>query len=320
MLDKGLCSSIVYSLVIAGADVDIRDSDGFTVLHRAFMITKLHNINFIRCLLIFASANCDSRTRYGKTALHLRAQSGEGQNTHHTQNAGHRNDVDSGVGDGIIVSALIHSGDMVNSIDDYGVTPLYYATGTGHVTIVQALLRAGANPNLSDRNHRLPLHTAIACYRIEVFETLLEAGANIDAPNAEGCTPLHLAVRMDGGNNFVQILIQHNCDLNLGDNNGTTALHCTVTRGKKAYINALLLANANVNIQDEIGMTPLHYAVSTHYTAAMASLESLSRTMVDMHITDRYGRTALHYALIKKARTDIIYFLIRRDPTQVNFD
>jgi ankyrin repeat protein len=334
-LDQKLCCITIYALVIAGGNVDITDSKGYTVLHRVIMIKGRSNssIIFIKCLLIAAATDCNAPTRDGKTALHLHAIYGGGgaaassedvvdifYNLRHIFGTGHTNGIESRFGDGSLVSALIHAGAAVNLIDLEGATPLYYAAGAGNLSIVEALLRRNAEPNLTDKNLVFPLHIALKCHYKEVFETLLLAGANVNAFNAEGCNPLHLAVTMKGGNDFINILIRHNCDVDLRNREGATGLHLAATRGNSANIDVLLDANANANIQDHNGMTPLHYSISTHYSAAMASLESLFRTGFDMHITDRHEMTALHRALVIKADLNIIYRLIRRDPTQVNFD
>ena len=52
------------------------------------------------------------------------------------------------------------------------------------------------------------------------------------------------------------------------------------------------------------------------HKAELATVELLSRAGVDMHIKDHRERTPLHHALIMKAELDIIYLLVRRDPTQ----
>lgn len=73
------------------------------------------------------------------------------------------------MGDGTIVSALIHSGAQIDLRDKRGSTPLFYAAGAGQLPIVVALLQAGANPNLRGELERMtPLHNTMVCRRFDI--------------------------------------------------------------------------------------------------------------------------------------------------------
>ena len=330
-LYKQLDLFIIYTLVISGGNVDITDSKGYTVLHRAIKMKGRGNSNiiFIKCLLIAAATDCNAPTRDGKSALHLHARYGGGADASSEKivnifnslqtvfGTGRANGIELRIRNGSLVSALIHAGADVDLMDLAGATPLYYAAAYGNLSIVEALVRRNADPNLTDRNLMFPLDIALKCGFKEVVETLVSAGADVNAFNGVGRTPLLHAVTMVDGNVFVNIFIRHDCDVDLRNPEGATALHLAATRGNCAAMNALLDANANTNIQDYKGMTPLHYAICTTYPSAMASLNSLFRKGFDMQITDREGRTALHRAAVIGADLNIIYRLIRRDPTQV---
>ena len=53
---------------------------------------------------------------------------------------------------------------LLNSVDDYGRTPLHYACRSGRPETVAILLDSGADVNISDKKNLAPLH---ACAEIE---------------------------------------------------------------------------------------------------------------------------------------------------------
>ena len=336
-----------FALLACGADVNIADSRGFTAFHRA--IFDKRTLFYIRWLLKKAGPDGTARTNRSETVLHLLAQRGAPWGdtfnsivsyflnsfvSHfvHTGAEVDAIDVDGATplsyaamaGHKSIVDALLRVRANPNCFDVNGATPLYYAANAGHNSIVKALLQAGANPNVYDGIRKLPLHTAVEHSFRDIVKMLLRSEANADAFDSDCNCPLHLAVAIMGGNEFVRILIQNRCTIDLRDRNGATALHHAAGKGDNVNINTLLDAGANVNIQDEFGMTPLHYSVTVPYPNAIVTLESLFQGVPDLNIRDRHERTALQHAVMKDAHLEIVYLLIRRNPmtflAEVNFD
>ncbi len=59
-----------------------------------------------------------------------------------------------------VVKRLLASGADVNAPDEYGETPLHWATRYGHTALVEVLVANGADVNASDDNGDSPLHWA----------------------------------------------------------------------------------------------------------------------------------------------------------------
>ena len=73
---------------------------------------------------------------------------------------------------------LLRQGAMVNDVDSYGNTPLFYGTLAEDVAMVRALLRGGADPNKTSSQGVLPLWIADDDFDFpEVAKILREYGA-----------------------------------------------------------------------------------------------------------------------------------------------
>ena len=72
---------------------------------------------------------------------------------------------------------------------------------------------------------------------------------------------LHVAAQKGHGS-VLQILIDHNVDINERDTNGATALHLAVENGHEATARLLLQHGADMNACDSHGRSPFYLAVS----------------------------------------------------------
>jgi ankyrin repeat protein len=92
------------------------------------------------------------------------------------------------------IKIIIDSGLLdLKAKDNYGLTPLHWASRYNLIETAKLLLDAGAN--LEDKNKwgGTPLHMASANNHIETAKLLIERGADLEAKNVDGLTPLHLA-------------------------------------------------------------------------------------------------------------------------------
>jgi hypothetical protein len=95
-------------------------------------------------------------------------------------------------GDLEVVTRLVQTGVDVDSIDQYGETPLHRAAWEGHDEIVKFLLNNGADVNARTGYGKTPLHRAAWRGHLHVIRFLLENGAEPQSTNQEGRHPFAL--------------------------------------------------------------------------------------------------------------------------------
>jgi len=131
-------------------------------------------------------------------------------------------------------------------------------------TAEEAVLYLKSNPNAFNTVNSdgfSPL--LLACYRSnnEVAKLLIETGCDINQKSSMG-TPLMAAV-VKGNSTIVQYLLLKNANVNLTDENGTTALMYAVMFKNKEIVTMLLQKNANKSMLDNKGKSAFEYAVFT---------------------------------------------------------
>jgi ankyrin repeat protein/TPR repeat protein len=286
------------ALLEAGADINVADHDGCTVLHHAArgghpdIISRLHqqgiNINrpaqdgkraiHIAAMggyysafeaLLEAGADINVADNFGRTVLHHAAQGGHPCIIWHLQQSININQPAQDGKRAIHIAAmggcysafeaLLEAGADINVADNSGYTVLHAAAKGGHPGIIQHLHEQGVNINQPDENGKRAIHTASLSGHFSAFAALLEAGADIDVADRGGRTVLHHAA--DGGHpGIIRHLLQHGININQPARDGTRAIHFAAMCGNYAAFEILLEAEADINVADNLGRTLLHHA------------------------------------------------------------
>ena len=134
-------------LVAKGADVNVRDWNGWTPLHNAG--------NRSRDLLIAKGADVNARTNRGETILHLGAASG----------------------DYAIVRWALNKGVDIDAKDNLGWTALHRAIVFEHPDTAKLLIAEGADVNIKDSEGKTALAWAQDRGHTEIVEVLKKHGA-----------------------------------------------------------------------------------------------------------------------------------------------
>ncbi len=153
---------LVRELLAKGADINAKNTNGYTALHMA--VSKSHKdiVEF----LIAKGADVNARSRSGSTPLHLAK----------------RED---------IAKILLASGVEIDPRDSAGYTPLLRAAKYRTKEVVEALLEAGAAVDAKEKGDgQTPLHFAVRRGNVEIAEALIAAGAEVNALDRWGDTPL----------------------------------------------------------------------------------------------------------------------------------
>ena len=250
----------VNALLAKGANVNVRDENGYTPLHEAARA----GLTDMARLLIAKGARVRDDGPGGLTPLHLAAEHGFTDT----------------------VRLLLENGADVNVKAPDGRTPLYVAAAHGHAETVRLLLRKGADVNVRERLGETPLSRAVRTRSVETVRLLLEKGADVKVVDLDGKSLLHWAAHAD----IARMLIDRDLDVNAGARAGSTPLHTAAKQDFYDVAELLLEKGADVKAKDMAGVTPLHEARSV----AVARL--LIKHGADVNARDERGSTPLHWA------------------------
>lgn len=188
--EKEKIENIVIQLIKHGANINIANKKGETVLMKASMYGYEKTVKE----LIKAGANVNVSNCRGYTALMLASDRG------HIE----------------IVKQLLKARANVNAINVNGITPLMNATTSGNDKIIIQLLKAGSNINAIDNAGNTALILGVRWPK--ATEILINNGANITS-NEDGYNALTWAIDL-GYEDTVELLLQTDIDVNAIDKTG----------------------------------------------------------------------------------------------------
>ena len=189
-----------------------------------FMDGVMHMVlhpEMARCLVTHGARKCvDSSNNAGWTPMHVAA-------THGRQE---------------IVKLLATDGAAnIRAADHQGKTVVHLAAENGHDTTVEWLVAKldGEDLNTQDRNGFAPIHMAAKAGHALVVQALLTGGANVNAQTSSAARNWSVArcAAQEGHKKVMEVLIAHNVDLQVKDDNDETPLDVAV-----AYENQELVA------------------------------------------------------------------------------
>lgn len=196
---------IVQHLLIEGADINMRDNDGWTALMSA---ARDNHLDVIQHLLT-AGADIHVRDHDGETALMLAARWGHFE----------------------VVQQLLNAGADIHIRNQYGNTALMLsATYGGYPNIAEYLIRQGAQfeglaIRVLPQTDASDFSNQIAQGNIHAAEALLNANRDLlNEPNRFDQTPLMRAV-ICGQLDAVDWLIDQHADVNAVSEDGFTAVY-----------------------------------------------------------------------------------------------
>lgn len=123
------------------------------------------------------------------------------------------------------VEGKAETGVDLDSVDDWGRTPLHIAVMNGRTAIVKSLLDQGASSAIADRDGRRPIHFAVEGSQPNnsaITAILCPLGGNKEA-KLYGRTPLLIASAR-GNPETVDVLLKCGADITAKDREGRTAL------------------------------------------------------------------------------------------------
>jgi len=200
-------------LVKKGADINVKNSDGDSPIHKA----SGHSLE-IASFLIESGVNVNIKNKHGETPLHLAAKS---------RNA-------------VTIEYLITHGADVNSRTKFNGTPLNYASHMPllkyesksriemrikkYIDTATILVRNGADLNSQNSDKETPVFGMFyKGWPNEAIIFLIKNGAKVNVKNSSGKTSLHLAVERNN-KSMVKFLIDKGAKVDKADKSGETPI------------------------------------------------------------------------------------------------
>jgi ankyrin repeat protein len=188
-------------------------------------------------------------------------------------------------------SVLIEHGANVNMRDAYGYTPLFFAAATGYALVVQVLADHSAQLDLQEIEHeRTALMLATLNGHLEVVTGLLRLGAKQTIQDKHGFTALHLGVlnlHKPAWQTVASVLIADNlAPIDAVEKQGRTALMYAAQAGATYIVSALLKRGADMDLKDNDGTTAMAWAALGKTEDHEETANILREAAVDRKLTE----------------------------------
>ena len=299
-------------------DIHAIDDYGCTVLHCAAKSGDLELFQY----LLASGSDIFSKTKDGKSALHLAA------------NNGHLK----------ICVALLQSYNFdIHPKDDDGWNVLHCAARSGNLELFKYLIAKGSEVDSKTKDHANCLHIAAWNGRFNICKELLEKYSfNIHEKNEKGfdailCAAefgdlemyqyfkengnyvssktkdsrhlLHIAASKGRFNLIKSILKYYLLEIEIKCNKGWTVLHYSAQSGNLELFEYLLKNGSLIDEKTKNKCNCLHIAASNgHLNLCKRLLDNYS---FDIFMTDAKGWNALHYAA-KSGNLELFHFFIKK--------
>ena len=239
---------MVKLLMSHGADVSMKNVEGFTPLHFAAKKAKTSTAR----VLFQNKADPNCQTKLKGTPLILAVYFIEVEEKQRE-----------------MVELLISHGAYVSMKQVEGFTPLHFAAKKAKTSTARVLLQNKADPNCQTKLKDTPLILAVDLIedekkQREMVELLISHGAEVNMKQGKGFTPLHYAAQKTK-TSTAKVLLQNKADPNCRTEERDTPLILAVSfikdEGKQREMVKLLLEhNADPGLHNSKNKTLLHYA------------------------------------------------------------
>jgi len=254
--------SVVKLLIDRGAEFDTRNNEGNSPV--ALAAAQGHDV--VVKLLLDRGANLHTRNKEGDGVVALAATRGFGNVVKLLVNRGAildtRNNEDyRPVGLAVrhghesVVELLLDLGSEVNARDDKGESLITLAVSRGNESMVNLLLRNGADVRTYNDNVKKMLEEAILVPYDNIVELLLDGGLEPD--------DALLLATFYGRKTILRLLLERGADSNLQSTSkygGGSALVIAAERGNEEMVQLLLKHNADVQLRNDEGVSALEMA------------------------------------------------------------
>ena len=154
--------------------------------------------------------------------------------------------------------------------NEFGESPIHYATHRGHTEIVKILAHLTEDPNAPDKSGGTPIYWAARWGHTEIVKILAPLTTNPNAPDVHGCTAIYWAA-YKGHTEIVKILAPLTDNPNARDNYGKTPIYWAAQNGHLEMVKLLAPLTDNPNA-GAYGKTPIQLAAQNGHTEIRKTL------------------------------------------------
>lgn len=229
------------------------DKDGNSLLHLA---TAKGHLDIVQYLLD-QNVSVAAANQEGQTALHMAAWTSNAAATRHLLDT-----ITSMPGKA--KAAVLNAKDK-----EHGRTAVHYAAKAGSDNIIKQLLQTGADGNILSTTKHTALRSAATHAHIAAVTELVSGGALVNLP-VGAVNPLHAAASLGNMEIVISLLAASDAAaaVKATDAKGSSVLHYAISSGKPStqlvpLLEVLIQHEADVNAADSQGMTVLHKAAKS---------------------------------------------------------
>ncbi|XP_065939501.1 ankyrin repeat domain-containing protein 16-like [Magallana gigas] len=223
---------VIQELVKSGANVSLKNKDGWTPFHIA---CREGHLGIVHLLYDHNNTVMNTASKNGRTPLHTAALHGC-----HS-----------------VVTFLLSVGPFTeDTTDSSGSTPLMDAIKSDHVEVAQTLISTQKGDLCREDNAGLgPLHLAAQGGCLKSVKFLVESlKVDVNSRSSKGFTPLFVEAK-EGQLGVISYLVSAGADVNVTDTKGRTALHIAAG-GQQSETCRYLLENGAIIRADNSSLTP----------------------------------------------------------------
>ena len=274
---------MVRKLLEKGADPNLQDSNGRTLLHTAVIEVQVDIVHE----LINKGAQVNTQDNSKQSPLLDAAELVD--------------DVDDQkeVADlEIIVKYLLKAGanPNVKDSDSDNKTPLHFAAQCNNTSMVQDLINHGAIIDAKDNDQHTPLHFTAIFDVVEAAKVILQNGANPNLTNSKGETPLHLAA-IRGDVEVTRLLLKHGADPNIE----------TATAEQSLTYHLSPLHYSVMEDMDHMGMTELFGTVRGHVNV----VKELVKNGAKIDGNGSHKMAPIHMAMFAREFPEFVFIILK---------
>ncbi|XP_025087290.1 ankyrin-3-like [Pomacea canaliculata] len=308
-------------------DVNIRDKDGLTILHRVVQCTSPVSLKIVKTLMK-RKADIEIAGPHGDTALHLAAQWENWDIVQELLENGARADNTDSQGMSVLHRLLRRDNSSCKPATYSLLSGAFCSTPRNYeerkLPFVKLMIKSGVDINTKDENGFKAIQLALIKKEWEVIQFLYECGANVDQNDlSEGKSFLHelandTSVDVQIARSFTQRILSRGLCLNEREAQGDTPLNLAAKCGNWKMVCVFLKYGADVSLPDSQGWFVSHRLAMdsgklSHHGISLSYLLLLLTTKgFKVNQTGPDGRSCIQLSL-EHRKWDLFWWLVESE-------